>query len=83
MVDDGHADGVQTHKAKNYPVEAVGLDHAADGEAQHALFPAQVGSRTPSHSADVHRRPGTTWKTQRANVIPSHHGSWDIIVSKR
>lgn len=68
VVDDGHADGVQAHEAEYYPVEAVRLDHTADGETQHALFTAQVGSGTSSHGADVHRRPGTTWRTH----TPSH-----------
>lgn len=63
VVDDGHTDGVQTHEAEDYPVEAVRLDHTTDGEAQHSLFTAKVGSRTPSHGSDVHRRSGTTWET--------------------
>lgn len=33
VVDDGNTDGVQAHKAEDYPVEAVRLDHTADGEA--------------------------------------------------
>lgn len=33
VVDDGYADGVQADEAEHYPVEAVRLDHTADGEA--------------------------------------------------
>lgn len=33
VVDDGHADGVESHKTEHHQVESVSLHHAADGDA--------------------------------------------------
>lgn len=54
VVDDGHADGVEGHQAEHHQVEGVRLDHAADGDAQHALFAPQVGGGASAAAAEVH-----------------------------
>lgn len=54
VVDDGYADGVEGHQAEHHQVEGVCLHHAADGDAQHALFAPQVGGGASAATAEVH-----------------------------
>lgn len=42
IVDDGNTHSVKSHQTQDDPVEGVGLDHVADGDAQHALLTAEV-----------------------------------------
>lgn len=67
VVDDGHTDGVESHQAEHHQVESVRLHHPADGDAQHALFAAQVGSGAAPAAAEVHPRSWHTWERRVKN----------------
>lgn len=43
VMDDGHAGSVESHQAQDDPVEDLGFDHVADGDAQEPLLVPQVG----------------------------------------
>lgn len=42
VVDDGHAQRVESHQTQDDPVEALGLHHASDEEAGPLLLAAEV-----------------------------------------
>lgn len=64
VVDDGHADGVESHEAEHHQVERVRLHHAADGDAQHALFTPQIGSGASPPAAEVHSGSWHAWEVE-------------------
>lgn len=54
MVNNGHTDGIESHKAEHHQVERVCLHHAADGDAKHPLLTPQVGGGAATAAAEVH-----------------------------
>lgn len=45
VVNNGHAQRVESHQAQNCPVESVRLHHAADGDAEETLLAAEKRRR--------------------------------------
>lgn len=43
VMDDGHAGGVESHKAQHDPVKHLGFHHVADGDAQKPFLVPEIG----------------------------------------
>lgn len=60
VMNDGHAQRVESHQAQHCPVECLRLHHAADRNAQETLLSSEICRWTSSGTPDAHSRHGDT-----------------------
>lgn len=58
VMNDGHAQRVESHQAQHRPVERLRLHHAADGDTQETLLTAEICRRTSFGAPDACSRHG-------------------------
>lgn len=68
IVHHGHTQGVEGHHAEHHPVEALSLHHAPDEEAEHLLFPPEVGRALVLATLQTGTGKGRPWDRKK-----SHH----------
>lgn len=60
VMNDGNTDGVERHQTEDYPIEAVGFNHATNRYPQHAFLAPQVSSGPSSRCPYTNPRAGAT-----------------------
>lgn len=58
VMNDGHAQRVESHQAQHRPVKRLGLHHTADGDTQETLLTAEIRRWTSFGTPDACSRGG-------------------------